>query len=978
VATNGDDSNQGTLSQPFKTIKHGLTKLVSAGDALYIRAGTYSIGNTSWNNKNGTAEKNIVISGYENERPKLDPSGQIPGTGVSLLWYGFLNFSNISHVTIKNLEILNSPTRSIYLSNSHHVTFQDIWIHDTALSAIETQSCNDIIIENNKLWMNNTVNNYKSPGYRDQNWMGTITIRGPKPSKTPDQAGYVDSDYPYSENIIIRNNELYQSYGEGINIHGRSNNVVIEDNTIYDCWSACVYFLNSKNVLIQRNLVYHTNDPRFQRARNGVLGDPNVGIGTMKEGGPTVYGELKNITIINNLVKGFKNNFCFWANTVYGTIGYMDNTLIANNTFLDAHSNLGTPTSIAIATAPHVNTRFENNIISQGSSTTGFGSSDSKIVFSNNLWSSKPEKSSLQRPGDIYADPKIARTGSIAAGQLTPSYFKILNGTSPAINKAKPLPQVVTDYFKNNRSIPDIGAHEFGGSNTSPSTTPTATPIPTTAPTSMITPSSAISSLAFPGAVGFGASNSGGRGGSICAVTSLANSGAGTLRECASKTGARIVIFKTSGTISLASHIIISNPYIYIAGQTSPGGIQLKGGGIKIAAGHDVIIRGLMIRPGDETSGVDKTDRSGIVIQSSSATAPAPYNIIIDHNSIEWTTDESTNTWFPVTNVTFSNNIMAQALAKAGRTDYGVDTSHPYGPMVGAGGKKVTFYGNLIANNKWRNPLLADDTSSEVVNNLLYSWGTGSITVYKGGSSKPNFTNIISNVTKATQCSTVKGILIESTVYGSKVYSDNWTDVSGSITNINAVKSATLAFPGSGLTAMPVSQVESYVMANAGVLRDDAVDKLVKSNVKNSTLPNNKCVIDSQNEVGGWPTFTGNYPSDTDNDYLPDTFEKANGGNISPTAYAPSGYMWIEEYANSLFPSTSASSVTPSSVITPIATTYNDADVEPDGDVDVEDYRNILSRFGENGKPGWTRADVVSDGLIDIYDLNKVIAAINE
>src|SRR5205823_870147 len=41
VATNGSDSNAGTINQPFQTIRTGLSRL-HPGDTLYIRGGTYS------------------------------------------------------------------------------------------------------------------------------------------------------------------------------------------------------------------------------------------------------------------------------------------------------------------------------------------------------------------------------------------------------------------------------------------------------------------------------------------------------------------------------------------------------------------------------------------------------------------------------------------------------------------------------------------------------------------------------------------------------------------------------------------------------------------------------------------------------------------------------------------------------------------------------------------------------------------------
>ena len=41
VATNGNDANPGTLSQPWRTIQKA-ANTVSAGDTVYIREGTYN------------------------------------------------------------------------------------------------------------------------------------------------------------------------------------------------------------------------------------------------------------------------------------------------------------------------------------------------------------------------------------------------------------------------------------------------------------------------------------------------------------------------------------------------------------------------------------------------------------------------------------------------------------------------------------------------------------------------------------------------------------------------------------------------------------------------------------------------------------------------------------------------------------------------------------------------------------------------
>ena len=105
---------------------------------------------------------------------------------------------------------------------------------------------------------------------------------------------------------------------------------------------------------------------------------------------------------------------------------------------------------------------------------------------------------------------------------------------------------------------------------------------------------------AFPTAEGYGQYAQGGRGGRVIFVTNLNDSGPGSLREAVEARGPRIVIFKVAGIIDLKTPLVITEPYITIAGQTAPGdGICLKGRRVQIDA-HDTIIRYLRVRLGDE------------------------------------------------------------------------------------------------------------------------------------------------------------------------------------------------------------------------------------------------------------------------------------------------------------------------------------------------------------------------------------------
>jgi hypothetical protein len=104
---------------------------------------------------------------------------------------------------------------------------------------------------------------------------------------------------------------------------------------------------------------------------------------------------------------------------------------------------------------------------------------------------------------------------------------------------------------------------------------------------------------AFRGAEGFGATTPGGRGGRVLRVTTLADSGPGSLRAALETRGPRIVVFAVSGVIDDERPLCIEEPFVTVAGQTAPGdGITLAGEELRIQA-HDVVLRHLRVRTGD-------------------------------------------------------------------------------------------------------------------------------------------------------------------------------------------------------------------------------------------------------------------------------------------------------------------------------------------------------------------------------------------
>lgn len=241
----------------------------------------------------------------------------------------------------------------------------------------------------------------------------------------------------------------------------------------------------------------------------------------------------------------------------------------------------------------------------------------------------------------------------------------------------------------------------------------------------------------IPKLTGFGTSTVAGSGRNlknpkarIYMVTTLADRGRGSLRACAEARSPRTCLFQVGGVIPLSSDIVISAPFITIAGQTAPApGVTLTNAGLKIAT-HNVLVQHISIRPGDGREGTKPSERDGISV---GAKPPrSAHHVVIDHVSLTWAIDENFATAYPLTrDVTVANSIIAEGLH---------DSIHPKGPhskgiMVGDDSKNITFRNNLVAFNEERNPYLKPGTSVEFVNNVVYGWGS------RGGWSLCNLSN---------------------------------------------------------------------------------------------------------------------------------------------------------------------------------------------------------------------------------------------
>lgn len=414
---------------------------------------------------------------------------------------------------------------------------------------------------------------------------------------------------------------------------------------------------------------------------------------------------------------------------------------------------------------------------------------------------------------------------------------------------------------------------------------------------SLFTPAAEAQTVAFPGALGFGANATGGRNGTVYHVTTLADSGAGSFRTGVAS-GNRTIVFDVGGEIKLLTAVSCSSS-LTIAGQTAPGGIVFNGGEISFANRNNIICRYIRIRPGSDTA---STGDDALSFYRAS-------NIIMDHSSIAfapWNNiDGVGDSTHLVTDITVQNSINANP------------TGQQFGCHAESVGGQWSWQYNIFANSHNRNPLAkVNDT---FINNLEYNNSAG-YTTHTSTRFKHDLVNNYFIAGPASSSSNFPWYQVDNNQ--SMYFTGNFYDADK---NGALGGSTTAPLPGyqgggtilsapwsSWTTIIPTvtpALAYRYNVSAAGAWPRDEIDSQLIGQIKTlGTGGPGGSLYTSQTQTGlgnnGYGTLTGlTAPTDTDNDGMPDYWELANGSatnGANSLTNTITGYTLLENYLNFL------------------------------------------------------------------------------
>ncbi|HEX9765394.1 MAG TPA: hypothetical protein VGA36_01430, partial [Nitriliruptorales bacterium] len=389
---------------------------------------------------------------------------------------------------------------------------------------------------------------------------------------------------------------------------------------------------------------------------------------------------------------------------------------------------------------------------------------------------------------------------------------------------------------------------------------------------------------AFPGAEGFGAVATGGRGGEVVRVTTLQPFGEGSLGAALDpdQCRPRTVVFTVSGLIEGDFDLTCGD--LTLAGQTAPGaGITIHGriDGYDADPGGNLIIRHIRVRAPEADP--DKAHFHDPIQLSNNPVA------ILDHVTASWGTDETIDLFEGTSDVTIQWSTIEES--RVGGHPDGPD--HNYGVIVGPDVPRVSLHHNLFAHHRSRAPAVAAGPA-EVVNNVVYDTQDGFV---HHNPAAGEF-QIVGNVYRAGPSADLYPLFFDDEDPGGATYvlRDNLIDdpgrFEGTVDSPDGIDYEGFdGFDGD----LPIStqgsdfstESDGYVPITTSSAEDVIGPVLARAGAFPRDATTVRTILEVENREGGWGAdepddltaglTAGDPPADADADGLADDWERANG-----------------------------------------------------------------------------------------------------
>jgi pectate lyase len=469
---------------------------------------------------------------------------------------------------------------------------------------------------------------------------------------------------------------------------------------------------------------------------------------------------------------------------------------------------------------------------------------------------------------------------------------------------------------------------------------------------------------AFPGAEGWGAYTPGGRGGQVIHVTTLNNSGPGSLSEALNTPGPRVIVFDVAGVIE--GDIDFNQGQVTVLGQTAPSpGITIHGGlfieyrEFGQVRYEDIVIRFIRVRPFKRPQPVTWAD--GIQLSN-------VFGCVLDHMTFSWASDETVDIYS-------SQGVTVQWCSIEESDNQGhTEGPHNYGMISGPEGGPISIHHNLFAHHRRRTPAVANGPS-DIRNNVIYNFRDGFL--HDNTPNSGTF-NIVGNYWKygPSELNIFPFCFVDGGHYYLKdnyilaplfkgMIQDPWAE-RDSLYGLTyyAGKGVKENQPGEvpPVTTHDPLEVYEHVLNHAGCFPRDTVSRRTVVEVRSGTGSWGR--HEPENLMVGmrWDSPV----VDLDRDGMSDAWESTHGldpdDGSDHAAVMASGYTAIEEYANMLA----------AELIGRDDGLPSKGDLDGDGDRDIIDLIKLLLAVRFGAEDAW-EADVNYDGTISVQDLIRLV-----